>query len=58
LSAGQLVELLPEWALPNADIHAIYLERHRLSAKLRTFIDFLVDELRSDTRLRGQKIRE
>lgn len=47
LSAGHLVELLPEWALPNADIHAIYLERHRLSAKLRTFIDFLGDELRS-----------
>jgi DNA-binding transcriptional LysR family regulator len=50
LSAGQLVELLPAWTLPNADIHAIYLERHRLSAKLRTFIDFLVDELSSDTR--------
>jgi hypothetical protein len=24
----------------------LYLERHRLSAKLRTFIDFLGDELR------------
>lgn len=48
LNAGRLVELLPEWSLPNADIHAIYLERHRLSAKLRTFIDFLVDELRGD----------
>jgi hypothetical protein len=24
----------------------LYLERHRLSAKLRTFVDFLGDELR------------
>jgi DNA-binding transcriptional LysR family regulator len=46
LQRGELVPLLTEWTLPNADIHAIYLERHRLSAKLRTFIDFLGDELR------------
>jgi DNA-binding transcriptional LysR family regulator len=42
---GELVPLLSEWSLPNADIHAIYLERHRLSAKLRTFVDFLGDYL-------------
>jgi LysR family transcriptional activator of dmlA len=45
LTAGTLVPLLADWALPNADIHAIYLERHRLSAKLRTFMDFLADAL-------------
>lgn len=39
--------LLLKWALPNADIHAIYLERNRLSAKLRTFVDFLGDYLRN-----------
>lgn len=43
---GKLVELLKEWALPNADIHAVYLERHQLSAKLRTFVEFLGEELR------------
>jgi LysR family transcriptional activator of dmlA len=32
-----------DWALPAADFCAIYLERHRLSAKLRVFIDFLGD---------------
>jgi LysR family transcriptional activator of dmlA len=42
---GKLVVLLNEWALPNADIHAIYLERHQLSAKLRTFVDFLGEDL-------------
>lgn len=43
---GELVPVLSDWALPNADIHAVYLERHRLSAKLRTFVDFLGDDLR------------
>jgi LysR family transcriptional activator of dmlA len=46
IERGELVPLLAEWALPNADIHAIYLERNRLSAKLRTFVDFLRDYLR------------
>ncbi|QBR01605.1 LysR family transcriptional regulator [Paraburkholderia pallida] len=41
IERGELVPLLAEWALPNADIHAVYLERNKLSAKLRTFIDFL-----------------
>ena len=41
LRNGTLELLLGEWALPNADIYAVYLERHRLSPKLRTFIDFL-----------------
>ncbi len=47
IERGELVPLLAEWALPNADIHAIYLERNQLSAKLRTFVDFLGDYLRS-----------
>lgn len=47
IARGELVPLLAEWALPNADIHAIYLERNRLSTKLRTFVDFLGDYLRS-----------
>jgi DNA-binding transcriptional LysR family regulator len=44
---GKLVVLLNDWALPNADIHAVYLERHQLSAKLRTFVEFLGEELRA-----------
>jgi LysR family transcriptional regulator, transcriptional activator for dmlA len=47
IERGELVPLLAEWALPNADIHAIYLERNKLSAKLRTFVDFLGDYLRN-----------
>lgn len=41
LADGSLVPLLEDWSLPDADIHAIYLERHQLSTKLRTFVDFL-----------------
>ncbi len=41
LANRSLVPLLQDWMLPDADIHAIYLERHQLSTKLRTFVDFL-----------------
>jgi DNA-binding transcriptional LysR family regulator len=46
LARGELVPLLTEWTLPDADIHAIYLERNQLSVKLRTFVDFLGEYLR------------
>lgn len=48
IERGELVPLLAEWALPNADIHAIYLERNKLSAKLRSFVEFLGDYLRDE----------
>ncbi|WP_186108775.1 LysR family transcriptional regulator [Burkholderia gladioli] len=41
LREGSLMPLLADWSLPNADIYAVYLERNQLSARLRTFIDFL-----------------
>jgi LysR family transcriptional regulator, transcriptional activator for dmlA len=41
LRRGELVPLLSEWSLPEANVHAIYLERNQLSVKLRTFVDFL-----------------
>jgi LysR family transcriptional regulator, transcriptional activator for dmlA len=44
---GELVPLLEDWALPGADIHAIYLERNQLSVKLRTFVDFLGEYLQA-----------
>ncbi|EUC13876.1 UNVERIFIED_ORG: LysR family transcriptional regulator [Burkholderia sp. CF145] len=50
LERGALVPLLIDWALPSADIHAIYLERNQLSVKLRTFVDFLGEYLRGSPR--------
>ncbi len=47
LARGALVSLLDDWSLPDANIHAIYLERNQLSAKLRTFMDFLGEWLRA-----------
>ncbi|WP_144113345.1 LysR family transcriptional regulator [Paraburkholderia sp. BCC1886] len=55
LERGELVPLLDDWALPNADIHAIYLERHRLSAKLKTFMEFLGDDLREGSETRSAR---
>ena len=47
LARAELVPLLAEWTLPDANIHAIYLERNQLSMKLRTFVDFLGTYLRT-----------
>lgn len=41
--AGRLVPVLTDWALPVADIFAVYPERANLSAKVSAFIDFLTD---------------
>ena len=43
LRSGRLEVLLEGWSLPPADISAVYPERHHLSAKVRVFIDFLVE---------------
>ncbi|MNC87683.1 LysR substrate binding domain protein [compost metagenome] len=43
--AGRLVELLAEFAPPPLPIYAVYPSRKHLSAKVRLFVDFLVDRL-------------
>lgn len=45
LRQGLLVEVLPDWSLPDADVCAVYLERHMLSARLRSFLDDLAERL-------------
>jgi LysR family transcriptional regulator, transcriptional activator for dmlA len=46
LRSGRLVRLLDDYELPPADIYAVYPERHNLSAKVTTFIDFLTAQFR------------
>jgi len=41
LRSGELVRVLPDWSGLAADIHAVYLQRHHQSAKVRAFLDFL-----------------
>ena len=42
LEAGRLVRLLPEYRPIEFSMNAVYPHRHHLSAKVRTFIDMLV----------------
>lgn len=42
LKSGRLVQVLPQYATPEADIYAVYHQRHQLSSRIRLFVDFLV----------------
>jgi DNA-binding transcriptional LysR family regulator len=43
LSAGRLQQILPEYCPPETVINAVFPSRRYLSAKVRTFVDFLSD---------------
>jgi len=45
LRDGRLVQVLPNYETPNADIFAVYSQRHQLSNRIRTFVDFIATEL-------------
>jgi DNA-binding transcriptional LysR family regulator len=47
LRSGRLEQVLPDFVLPPADIYAVYPERHHLSARVRVFVDFLVERFRA-----------
>lgn len=46
LAAGRLVSVLDEWDLPRLQISIAFQSRRHMSAKVRTFIDFLVEHFR------------
>lgn len=46
--AGRLVPLLNDWDLPRIQINIAYPNRRHLSAKVRSFIDFMVAEFERD----------
>ncbi|GAA0751123.1 hypothetical protein GCM10009107_23610 [Ideonella azotifigens] len=35
------MHVLPQCLTPDADIHAVYPQRHQLAARVRAFVDFL-----------------
>jgi len=41
LRNGRLVHVLPQYFTPDADIHAVYPQRHQLAARVRAFVDFV-----------------
>ena len=48
LDSGRLVRLLPEWRILSATLYAAYADRAFLSAKIRSFIDFLVEKIKQE----------
>jgi DNA-binding transcriptional LysR family regulator len=45
LKNGRLVQVLPQYHTPEADIHAVYPQRHRLAARVRASVDFVARAL-------------
>jgi LysR family transcriptional activator of dmlA len=45
LRSGRLVPVLPQYRTPDADIYAVYPQRHRLSARVRAFVEFMAASL-------------
>ena len=41
LASGRLVQVLPQYRTPSADIYAVYAQRHQLSSRIRVFVDCL-----------------
>ena len=41
LKSGRLVQVLPQFQTPDADIHAVYPRQFQLSTRVRAFVDFL-----------------
>jgi len=41
LRNGRLVQVLPQYFTPDADIHAVYPQRHQSSTRVRAFVDFV-----------------
>ncbi len=48
LRSGRLVQVLPGYCTPEADIHAVYPQRHQLSTRVRAFVDFMAAALAKD----------
>lgn len=45
LKSGRLVQVLPQYHTPDADLHAVYPQRHALAARVRAFVDFVAQAL-------------
>lgn len=53
LADGSLVRVLPDHDTPNADIFAVYSQRHQMSNRIRAFVDFIAQDLRSEASARA-----
>ena len=46
LQSGRLVQVLPQFHTPEADLYAVYPQRHQLTARVRAFVDFFAQSLK------------
>lgn len=51
LDAGELVEVLQEYATPAVPIHIIHRDSRQGSTRIRSFVDLMAERLRTDMRL-------
>lgn len=42
IESGQLITILNDFSSPDADIYAVYAERHRTSLRVKTLVEFVV----------------
>jgi Transcriptional regulator len=49
IKKGNLVALFEEYEMPRQSMYAVYPERHYLPKKVRVFIDFIIEQIGTDT---------
>lgn len=55
LDSGQLVPILKNYQSPDADIYAVYSERHRTSLRVKTFVDFVAAKFTANDHHQGKQ---
>ena len=50
LRSQRLVQVLPQWDTPGADLYAVYPQRQQLSTRVRAFVEFVAGALGPDGR--------
>jgi DNA-binding transcriptional LysR family regulator len=58
LKAGRLIRVLPEYATPETAVQAVYPHGRHLSAKTRTFIDFLASRFAGSHQIKRDSVAE
>ncbi|HEX5343034.1 MAG TPA: LysR family transcriptional regulator [Duganella sp.] len=56
LDSGRLQVVLPDYTLPSADLYAYYPSRQQQPARVRAFIDFLIEQIPAATAPRQRRI--
>jgi DNA-binding transcriptional LysR family regulator len=54
LASGRLVQLLPQYRTPDADLYAVYPPQHQGAARVRAFLDFLAASLPGQGSVAGE----